>query len=416
MLHYYWVFIFCSAMAIQDQVQRRQGGRQGGRCVVDGINMCGYETHKQMIGRLRRIEQNNPSIAQVGTIGNSVRGKPLVYLKLSGNVNGRSLLEPMMKYVGNMHGNEVVSRQVLIYLAEYLTGGYGRDPRITKLINNTEIFILPSLNPDGYEISREGACDNNRLGRENANGVDLNRNFPRQFDEPQNDLRQLRSGREPETLAAMDWITRNPFVLSANLHGGAVVASYPFDDSPRHRISGFYSAAPDDRTFKYLAQTYARNHREMSKNVRCTPADNFPGGITNGAHWYDVPGGMQDFNYVHSNALEITLELSCCKHPPASTLPRHWLDNKNALIAYIEQTHSGVKGVVTDFNGNPVSRAQVRVVGINRDVLTTKAGEYWRVLPPGQYRLVAINGNQRSREVDVNVDGRTSSIANLVLE
>ena len=66
--------------------------------------------------------------------------------------------------------------------------------------------------------------------------------------------------------------------------------------------------------------------------------------------------------------------------------------------------------------GNPVSRAQVRVVGINRDVLTTKAGEYWRVLPPGQYKLVAIDGNQRSREVDVNVDGRTSSIVNLVLE
>ena len=66
--------------------------------------------------------------------------------------------------------------------------------------------------------------------------------------------------------------------------------------------------------------------------------------------------------------------------------------------------------------GHPVSRAQVRVVGINRDVLTTKAGEYWRVLPPGQYKLVAIDGNQRSREVDVNVDGRTSSIVNLVLE
>ena len=132
-----------------------------------------------------------------------------------------------------------------------------------------------------------------RLGRSNANGVDLNRNFPRQFDEPQNNLRQLRNGREPETLAVMDWITRNPFVLSANLHAGAVVASYPFDDSPRHRTTGFYSTAPDDQTFKYLAKTYARNHREMHKNVRCTRADNFPGGITNGAQWYDVPGGMQ---------------------------------------------------------------------------------------------------------------------------
>ena len=54
---------------------------------------------------------------------------------------------------------------------------------------------------------------------------------------------------------------------------------------------------------------------------------------------------------MHSNAMEITLELSCCKHPPASSLPRHWLDNKNALLAYMEQVHSGVKGVVMDTSG-----------------------------------------------------------------
>ena len=51
----------------------------------------------------------------------------------------------------------------------------------------------------------------------------------------------------------MRWIKRNPFVLSANLHGGAVVASYPFDDSARHR-SGFYSKSPDDEFFKFVAK------------------------------------------------------------------------------------------------------------------------------------------------------------------
>ena len=115
-----------------------------------------------MINRLRNIERKNPNIAKIGSIGNSVRGEPLVYLKLSGNVNRRSLMEPMFKYVGNMHGNEVISRQVLIYLAEYLSNGYGRDERISRLLNTTEIFLLPTLNPDGYALSREGQCDNNR--------------------------------------------------------------------------------------------------------------------------------------------------------------------------------------------------------------------------------------------------------------
>ena len=52
----------------------------------------------------------------------------------------------------------------------------------------------------------------------------------------------------------MRWVKRNPFVLSANLHAGAVVASYPFDDSRQH-INGRYSASPDDKWFRHSAKT-----------------------------------------------------------------------------------------------------------------------------------------------------------------
>ena len=50
----------------------------------------------------------------------------MVYIKISSNVGRRSLLEPMFKYVGNMHGDETVGRQLLIYLAQYLLSNYGR--------------------------------------------------------------------------------------------------------------------------------------------------------------------------------------------------------------------------------------------------------------------------------------------------
>merc|ERR1712141_363144 len=119
-------------------------------------------------------------------------------------------------------------------------------------------------------------------GRNNQNNKDLNRDFPKQFDENQRvPFDQLVKGRQPETRAMMRWIKRNPFVLSANLHGGAVVASYPFDDSPQHR-SGLYSEAPDDDFFKMVSRKYANNHRVMRTGNGCN-GDNFPGGITNGA-------------------------------------------------------------------------------------------------------------------------------------
>ena len=73
-------------------------------------------------------------------------------------------------------------------------------------------------------------------------------------------------------------------------------------------------AAPDDAFFRHVATIYASNHATMRTGHVCDD-DNFPGGVTNGAKWYDVPGGMEDFNYLHSNCFEITMELSCCKFP-----------------------------------------------------------------------------------------------------
>lgn len=142
----------------------------------------------------------------------------------------------------------------------------------------------------------------------------------------------------------MDWIAKVPFVLSANLHGGALVANYPYDSGP-DSVSNTANLSPDNDVFKMLASTYSNSHPRMHLGEPCPPIkaysksfleERFPNGITNGAAWYSVSGGMQDYNYLHSNDFEITLELGCVKFPNASDLPNYWLENREALLRFIE--------------------------------------------------------------------------------
>lgn len=93
------------------------------------------------------------------------------------------------------------------------------------------------------------------------------------------------------------------FVLSGNLHGGTVVASYPFDDSASHQRQGYYSRSADDSLFRHLALVYSQHHAVMKTGHPNCPDDideTFEDGITNGAKWYDVPGKMIQFSFLKS--------------------------------------------------------------------------------------------------------------------
>ncbi|XP_024120525.1 carboxypeptidase Z isoform X1 [Oryzias melastigma] len=380
-----------------------------------------YTSNSQMYSLLKRTAAKCSHISHVYSIGRSTEGRDLLVIEFTNKPGQHELLEPEIKLVGNMHGNEVLGRQLLIYLAQYLCSEYNLgNQRIQTIINSTRIHILASMNPDGYELASSEVEDNNEQdlhnqeghllngwtnGRSNAQNIDLNRNFPdltsvfyrnRRSRHYRTDHIPIPDGYwfgkvAPETYAVMKWIRSLPFVQSASLHGGELVVSYPFDFSRHSQEERMFSPTPDEQAFKQLARTYADAHATMSNNdtERCGASFYRNRGIINGALWYSFAGGMSDFNYLHTNCMEITVELGCDKFPPEAELYPEWKRNKEALLSFLESVHRGIKGEVKDTAGNGIKGATVSVRGIRKDVTTAEDGDYWRLLNPGTYILTA---------------------------
>jgi carboxypeptidase M len=194
--------------------------------VVDGNNVNSlidfkYHNYVELTSLLKSYANKFPNQTHLYSIGKSVQGRELWAMAIAHSQPHQNvLLRPEAKYVGNIHGNEVPSKEVLLHLIDYLLNNQNSDENVDYLLRNTRIHILPSMNPDGFEVSTSGQCTG-IVGRTNANLKDLNRNFPDLFecnDEPL----------EPESRAIVEWLNSNNFILSASFHGGTVVVNYPF--------------------------------------------------------------------------------------------------------------------------------------------------------------------------------------------
>lgn len=319
-----------------------------------------YPSFNQIEKKLKLFANQNPKISRLFSIGKSVEGRNLWVLKISDNVNIDEV-EPEFKYISSMHGDEITGRELCMKLIEDLLNGYGKNKEFTELINQTEIYIMPSMNPDGSALTQRG----------NANGYDLNRNFP---DWKRGDANQVKD-QQPETRAIMQFQANRNFSLSANFHGGAVVVNYPWDNT--------YKRHPLDHLVQAISLEYANLNSEMRNSK------SFPRGITNGADWYKVYGGMQDWSYFWYGDLQVTVELSSEKWPAYRNINKYYQLNKASMLRYMKLIHQGFGFYFEDFN----QKGSVVIQSYENKNLSLVGefvfgnSEFYKVLPEGKYRL-----------------------------
>ncbi len=269
----------------------------------------GYLSPEEIGKELQAIAAAHPQLAKLFSVGKSSLGRDLWVMKISKNVSVDDQ-RPEFKYIANMHGDEIVGRELMVELIKDLLDNYGKDSQITSLVDHTQIYIMPSMNPDG-------AAAGTRYSGEN---IDLNRNFP---DWTTSDNQNVPEGRGVETQAVMKWQKTRHFVLSANFHGGAEVVNYPWD--------ALEEVHPLDALVKSLSLSYAKLVPYIFRSTA------FENGMTNGWAWYQVNGGMQDWSWYYHRDLQLTIELSNQKWPNYSTVSGYYKSNRPALLDFISQ-------------------------------------------------------------------------------
>lgn len=338
-----------------------------------------YHNYDAMTAELQRLADSYPSIAKLESAGRSVQGRELWTLKISDNVEENEA-EPNLLYIANMHGDEVVGRELMIYLSRLLTGDYEASERIRSLVDNAQIFIMPSMNPDGFE----------RRSRYNANNSDLNRNFPDFTSDP----RDVPGNRQPETKAVMDLHTRQHFTHALNFHGGDVCFNMPWDTKANRRAGDKFG---DDALMSSLARTYA----DANPTMRVNSGGSFDRGVTYGYEWYEVDGGLQDWSNYYRRSFHATIELSYTKWPSSSQLPVAWEENRESVVRYLEQGIFGIHLRVRAADGSPVEGASVAVSSATRDITYDTSVIHRATLPGIQQVRITKSGFQ---PLDLSID------------
>jgi len=195
---------------------------------------------------LAETAARNPRLVKLVTVGKSLRGVPIQAVKVTRDAravpDGR---RPAVIYLGAQHAREWITPEMTRRLMHHVIDGYGTDPVLTKLVNTTELWFLPVVNPDGYDFTFTG--EDNRLWRKNlrdnngdgeitlGDGVDLNRNFAEKWgydnegsspDPSSETYRGPSAGSEPETKALDALFKRVGFEFLVNYHSAAELLLY----------------------------------------------------------------------------------------------------------------------------------------------------------------------------------------------
>lgn len=305
--------------------------------------------------------------ASLVEVGSSVRGRRILGIRLTSP--GDTTMRTPVLISSSIHGNETTGYLLSLRLIDSLCRADAAQG--SRLLERCVLYIVPLANPDGtYSTSQTTVSG---ATRENANRVDLNRNFGS-------------ISPEPETMAMMGLARSRRFAFSVSLHGGDEVVNYPWDSYLSSEMS-----LPDLEWWQTISQRYVATCRAQdSTYLRSVNQE----GHVFGSNWYKVDGGMQDWMYKEMRCRETTIELSNTKTILPEMLDFYWNLTRQALTDFLENAASGFCGSISDMEGNPIEGATILINNHDENfsgVTSRSNGSYFRpTLPQEMMEVCAL--------------------------
>ena len=158
------ILLTCLVLEYAEQGELRQ----------ENHNDAEYPSYDRVVGLLKKTAEKYKEIAEIHKLGETKSKRVIYAIKISDNVKKNETCEKEVLFMALHHGNEIVTVPIVMELIRKLTEEYETDPEIKEKVDKHEIWIVPMVNPDGYEKGT----------RFNANCVDLNRNYDANWGNP----------------------------------------------------------------------------------------------------------------------------------------------------------------------------------------------------------------------------------------
>ena len=171
-----------------------------------------YMSYDESLTFLYEMEKKYPDLIKIEKIGTTYEERDIVLAKISKNVE-RADEKPAMLFTGSIHAREWIGHELALKFISHMAENQDIDPELEKSLTQSTMYMVPCLNPDGYEYSRKHFSfwrKNRRLNHDGTYGVDLNRNFSIGFVKQSNTSSNVYGGEEPfseaETSAIKDFV------------------------------------------------------------------------------------------------------------------------------------------------------------------------------------------------------------------